>query len=296
MFSGSIVALVTPMSNDGSVDWPALERLLKWHLDKGTDGIVPVGTTGESATLSVAEHLQVIERTVQVVSGQVPVIAGTGANATWEAIELSRQAEAAGVDACLSVTPYYNRPTQAGLIAHYREIAAATEGPMVLYNVPPRTACDMKAETVAELAELPQIVGIKEACGDVGRVTELRALTGDDFTILSGEDAQTLEMLKLGAVGTITVTANVLPQQMHDFCEAFLSGDHQRAAELDESLQAMHAALFLESSPTPTKWALAEMGLIDSGIRLPLVPLSAELEPHMRSVLESFGCLAAASA
>lgn len=283
------------MVPDGDVDWAALERLIGWHLDNGTDGIVPVGTTGESATLSVAEHSAVIERTVKVVAGQVPVIGGTGGNATWEAIELTQAAEAVGVDASLIVTPYYNRPTQAGLVAHYRAIAAATSGPLVLYNVPPRTACDMAAETVAELASVDSIVGIKEACGDAERVADIRRLVADDFFVLSGEDAQTLRMLELGAVGTISVTANVLPRQMHDFCAAWLAGDQQRAAVMDADLQRMHAALFLESSPTPTKWALCEMGLITTGIRLPLLPLSAAPQALLRGELEHFGCLGVAA-
>lgn len=282
------------MTPDGAVDWPALDRLVAWHLDQGTDGIVPVGTTGESATLSVPEHKDVIARTVSVVARQVPVIAGTGGNATWEAIELSRDAEAVGADACLLVTPYYNRPTQPGLVAHYREIAAATEGPLVLYNVPPRTACDMLADTVAEVAALPSIVGIKEACGDPERVAEIKARVPDDFVILSGEDAQTLRMLELGATGTISVTANVLPRKMHEFCAAFLSGDRQRAAVLDADLQRMHAALFLESSPTPTKWALHRMGLIEEGIRLPLLPMSESRRPLLDVELEFFDCFSAA--
>lgn len=292
MFTGSIVALVTPMAADGAVDWDALERLIGWHLDQGTEGIVPMGTTGESATLSVPEHMQVIERTVQLVAGQVPVIGGTGANATWEAIELTRKAEAIGVDASLLVTPYYNRPTQAGLIAHYREVAAATAGPLVLYNVPPRTGCDMAAATVGALAEVSSIIGIKEACGNAERVAEIRGLVPADFMILSGEDAQTHRMLELGAVGTISVTANVVPRAMQAFCAAYLAGDHALAARLDADLQRLHAALFLESSPSPTKWALHQMGLIGPGIRLPLLPLSEPLQAAVRAELEPFGCLA----
>ncbi|MFK7913117.1 MAG: 4-hydroxy-tetrahydrodipicolinate synthase [Pseudomonadales bacterium] len=291
MFKGSIVALVTPMEANGDVDWDALERLLGWHLEQGTDGIVPMGTTGESATLGVDDHLKVIERTVAVVAKQVPVIAGTGANATWEAIHQTRRAEQLGADACLLVTPYYNRPTQAGLVAHYKALAEAAAGPLVLYNVPPRTACDMLPETVAEVAQFDAVVGIKEACGDAERVADIKALVNDDFVILSGEDAQTLRMLELGAMGTISVTANVLPRQMSEFCSAFLAGDVQRAAVMDADLQRMHAALFIESSPTPTKWALQEMGMIGPGIRLPLLPLSADKHAVLRAELEFAGCL-----
>jgi 4-hydroxy-tetrahydrodipicolinate synthase len=291
MFKGSIVALVTPMAANGDVDWPALTRLIEWHLDQGTHGIVPMGTTGESATLAVDDHLKVVERTVSVVARQIPVIAGTGANATWEAIHQTRAAEKLGADACLLVTPYYNRPTQAGLVAHYQAIAEACNGPLVLYNVPPRTACDMLAETVAEAAQIDKVVGIKEACGDSERVGEIRALVPDDFCILSGEDAQTLRMLELGAVGTISVTANVLPAAMAQFCTRFLEGDRQGAAVMDADLQRMHAALFIESSPSPTKWALEQMGMIGPGIRLPLLPLSKGKQAAVRAELVAAGCL-----
>ncbi len=291
MLSGSIVALVTPMTATGDVDWPALEQLVEWHVEQGTHGIVPMGTTGESATLDTDEHLEVIKRTIEVVNKRVPVVAGTGSNSTAEAIHQTQEAEAAGADACLLVTPYYNKPTQAGLIAHYEAIAAETSVPMVLYNVPPRTACDMQADTVAELAKDPQIIGIKEACGDATRVAEIRQQVADDFVILSGEDAQTLQMLDLGAVGTITVTANVLPAMMAEFLNAFLAGDRDRAAELDEKLQPIHEILFCEPSPTPSKWALYKMGKIDSGIRLPLLPLTEANQAEMCRRLEAVGAL-----
>ena len=280
--SGSIVALVTPMRATGEVDWEALESLLGWHLDNGTDGIVSVGTTGESATLTVPEHLEVVRRTVEVVAGRIPVIAGSGGNATDEAIHLTQEAERLGVDACLLVTPYYNRPTQEGLVHHYRAIASATTKPLVLYNVPSRTACDMQAETVARLAPIDNVIGIKEACGDPERVAAIRNLVPDNFTILSGEDGQTFRMMELGAVGTISVTANVLPRRMSDFCQAYLVGDVDRARQLDEGLQPIHEILFVESNPTPTKWALFEMGKVDRGIRLPLLELS---EPHRVELL-----------
>lgn len=274
MLSGSIVALVTPMMPSGAVDWEALDALIAWHLDSGTNGIVPMGTTGESATLSTEEHLEVIQRTIAIVAGQVPVIAGTGSNATAEAVHQTQEAEKAGADACLLVTPYYNKPTQEGLYQHYKAIAGACSLPLVLYNVPPRTACDLVPETVARLAPMDNIVGIKEASGDAERVAEIRALCNEDFFVLSGEDAQTLEMMRLGAVGTISVTANVLPRQMADFCAAWLAGRAEAAQALDDLLQPVHSALFVETSPSPVKWALFEMGKIGSGIRLPLVCLS----------------------
>ena len=291
MFRGSIVALVTPMTAANEVDWAALDALLAWHLDQGTHGIVPMGTTGESATLDTDEHLEVIKRTISVVAGQVPVIAGTGSNATAEAIHQTREAQAFGADGCLLVTPYYNRPSQEGLYQHYKAVAEATDGPLVLYNVPPRTACDMQAETVGRLAELPSIVGIKEACGDAERVADIRALVSDEFLVLSGEDAQTLRMLELGAVGTISVTANVLPAMMAQFCDAYLSGDVAAARALDERLQPIHEILFAEPSPTPTKWALFEMGRIDRGIRLPLLELTPPTQEELRARLTAVGAL-----
>ncbi len=280
--SGSIVALITPMTQSGEVDWKALESLIGWQLDNGTNGIVPVGTTGESATLTVHEHLQVVRRCVEVVDGRIPVIAGTGGNATAEAIHLTQEAERLGVDACLLVTPYYNRPTQEGLVHHYRAIAQAATKPLVLYNVPARTACDMQAETVARLAPIDNIIGIKEACGDPERVTAIRNLVPENFTILSGEDGQTLRMMELGALGTISVTANVLPKRMSEFCRAYLDGDVDRARQLDESLQPVHEILFVEPNPTPAKWALYEMGKVEKGIRLPLLELS---EQHRAELL-----------
>ena len=288
---GSLVALVTPMKPTGEVDDGALDALIDWHLESGTHGVVPVGTTGESATLNVREHLHVIEHTLRRVDGRVPVVAGTGANATAEAIDLTRDAKVVGADACLLVTPYYNKPTQEGLYRHYCAVAESVDIPMVLYNVPPRTACDMSAETVARLAPVPQIVGIKEACGDADRVREIRALVPDDFIILSGEDAQTLMMFGFGAVGTISVTANVLPELMSKFCESYLNGDIATAEELDEQLQPIHEILFCETSPIPTKWALNQMGRIPEGIRLPLVSLSEPHHAEMCKRLRSIGAL-----
>ncbi len=288
---GSLVAIVTPMKTSGEVDFSSLDNLIDWHLASGTNGIVPVGTTGESATLNVREHLQVIEHTLRRVDGRIPVIAGTGANATAEAIELTRDAKVVGADACLSVTPYYNKPTQEGLYRHYCEIASHVDVPIVLYNVPPRTACDMSAETVARLAPIPQIIGIKEACGSAERVREIRALVSDDFIILSGEDAQTLTMFSYGAVGTISVTANVVPAMMSNFCAACLSGDHALAASLDAQLQPIHEILFCETSPIPTKWALNRIGRIADGIRLPLTSLSESHHEEICKRLRAIGAL-----
>ena len=286
---GSIVALVTPMKLDGSVDWLALDGLLEWHLNCGTHGIVPMGTTGESATLDTEEHLQVIKRTIEVVAGKIPVIAGTGSNSTAEAIHQTQEAERAGADACLLVTPYYNKPTQEGLYAHYRKIASETSVPIILYNVPPRTACDMGAETVARLSEIEGILGIKEACGDANRVNEIRNLVSDDFIILSGEDSQTRQMFDFGAAGAISVTANVLPREMSEFCQSFLSGNLSRCDELDRSLQPVHDVLFIEVSPSPTKWLLSQMGKIDDGIRLPLLPLSEDKRELVLKRVNEFG-------
>ena len=287
---GSLVALVTPMTASGAIDWAALDGLVDWHLESGTQGIVPVGTTGESATLTHAEQKQVIEAVVRRVKGRVPVVAGTGANATAEAIEFTRAAQGDGADYCLSVTPYYNKPTQEGLYRHYCAIAEAVDLPMVLYNVPPRTACDMQAATVARLSDVDSIVAIKEACGDPSRVAEIKALVPDDFVLLSGEDAQTLTMAGYGAVGAISVTANVLPAAMAEFCQAFINGD-DRVCELDAKLQPIHEALFMETSPIPTKWALNAMGRIDVGIRLPLVELTEPVQAELRKRLEILGAL-----
>lgn len=274
--AGSMVALVTPMLESGDIDFEALDGLLEWHIDCGTNAIVPTGTTGESATLTPDEHLAVIKRTVDVVAGRIPVIAGTGANATSEAIEYSQAAQSCGADACLSVTPYYNRPPQEGMYRHYKAIAQAIELPLILYNVPPRTASDLLPDTVARLAEVDNIVGIKEACGDAERVAALRGKVPDDFVILSGEDAQNLRMFELGAQGAISVTANVRPLEMAQFCRAWLEGDVDGAQRFDDELQSTHRLLFIEPSPMPTKWALAKMGRIQPGIRLPLIPLSEQ--------------------
>ena len=286
---GSIVALVTPMYPDGAIDWKNLERLINWHIDKGTKGIVPVGTTGESATVTVAEHCEVVKRVVSAVSGRVPVIAGTGANATAEAIELTRVARDAGADACLLVTPYYNKPTQEGLIRHYEAIAAAVDLPQILYNVPGRTGCDMLPETVARLAELDTVIAIKEATGNPERSQDIRARCGDSITIYSGDDATACDLMLQGARGTISVTANIAPDKMAAMCDAAVAGDRALAKSLDAELQGLHGDLFLESSPIPAKWALNQMGLIESGIRLPLTPLSESCHGRVRAAMELAG-------
>ena len=289
MIRGSIVALVTPMLPDGSVDDAALVRLVDWHVERGTDAIVSVGTTGESATLDEDEHCSAIARTVELAAGRIPVIAGTGANSTTEAITLTRCAKAAGADACLLVTPYYNKPTQEGLYLHHKAIAEAVDIPQILYNVPGRTAVDMLPETVARLAGVPNIVGIKEATGDLARISRIRELAGPDFAIYSGDDATAREAMLLGADGDVSVTANVAPAIMHQMCAAALAGDAQRAAELDAAVSGLHKALFVESNPIPVKWALVWMGMIDKGIRLPLTWLTPASEAPVIAALQQAG-------
>ncbi len=289
MIRGSIVALVTPMSPDGRVDDAALARLLDWHVQQGTDAVVAVGTTGESATLDEEEHCALIARTVKLLAGRMPVIAGTGANSTSEAIALTRCAHEAGADACLLVTPYYNKPTQEGLFLHHKAVAEAVDIPQILYNVPGRTAVDMQPETAARLARIGNIVGIKEATGDLSRITRIRELAGPDFAIYSGDDATAREAMLLGADGDISVTANVAPARMHEMCAAALAGNAETAARLDESLSGLHEALFVESNPIPVKWALHWMGMIGQGIRLPLTWLSPQSEEPVRAALQRAG-------
>ena len=289
--SGSIVALVTPMTIDGSIDWAALDRLVDWHVQQGSQGIVAVGTTGESATLEVDEHCQVIERIVARAGGRIAVLAGTGANATREALQLTRSAAAAGADACLLVTPYYNKPTQEGLYQHYRTIAEAVEIPQILYNVPSRTACDLLPETVLRLAEMPNLAGIKEATGDTRRAAEIIGSCGTDFALYSGDDPTCAETMLLGGRGVISVTANAAPAAMAELCAAALAGDAQRTRTLNGRLADLHRALFLESNPIPVKWALAEMGLIASGLRLPLTPLSSAHHGALHRALRKAGAL-----
>ncbi len=291
MFHGSIVAIVTPMTTTGTLDFDALARLIAFHLENSTDAIVAVGTTGESATLNFEEHCTVIRRIVELVKGRLPVIAGTGANSTSEAIDLTRDAMQAGADACLLVTPYYNKPTQEGLYRHFKLIAETVPIPQVLYNVPGRTACDMLPETVERLADIPNIVGLKEASGSVERISELVSRCGDRMDILSGDDAIAAEAILNGAKGTISVTANVAPQAMHNLCAAALAGDRAEAERINNSLAPLHRALFLESNPIPVKWAVNQLGLIPPGIRLPLTPLSERFYSDVRQAMEQAGVL-----
>ncbi len=292
-FHGSIVAIVTPMRGgvapDAPLAWDQFAELIEFHIAQGTDGIVAVGTTGESATLNEEEHCEAIRRTVEIVKHRVPVIAGTGANSTTEAIHLTQQAKAAGADACLLVTPYYNKPTQEGLYLHFKAVAEAVAIPQILYNVPGRTACDMLPATIARLAKVPHIVGVKEATGEVARVAQIRELCGENFTLLSGDDATGREFMLAGGHGVISVTANVAPKAMHELCVAACAGDAALAAAIDAPLALLHRDLFCESNPIPVKWAVHAMGLIDNGIRLPLTWLSAAAEPKVRAALSAAG-------
>jgi 4-hydroxy-tetrahydrodipicolinate synthase len=289
MFSGSIVAIVTPMQADGTVDFGALDRLVEFHIDNRTDGIVAVGTTGESATLDVEEHIEVVRRVVKKTAKRIPVIAGTGANATSEAIHLTKLAKQAGADACLLVTPYYNKPTQEGLFRHYRAIAEAVDIDLILYNVPGRTACDMKPDTVVRLAALRNIVGLKEASGSLERNQELLKRVGRDFCLLSGDDDIAVESAIAGFQGVISVTANVAPRQVHDAIAAGRAGKPDEARRLNEQLKPLHRALFVESNPIPVKWALARLGLIGDGIRLPLTPLAKQFHSEVLEAIQAAG-------
>ncbi len=289
MFSGSIVAIVTPMQADGAVDFDALDALVDFHINNGTDGIVAVGTTGESATLDVDEHIEVVRRVVKKAAKRLPVIAGTGGNATSEAIHLSKLAKEAGADACLLVTPYYNKPTQEGLYLHYQAIAEAVDLPLILYNVPGRTACDMKPETVVRLADIKNIVGLKEASGSLERNRELLKLLGTRMCLLSGDDDIAVESTLAGFQGVISVSANVAPRQVRDAIAAAREGQSDQARSLNETLKPLHRALFLESNPIPVKWALARMGLIKDGTRLPLTPLASPFHAQVLEAIQAAG-------
>jgi len=289
MFQGSMVALVTPMHADGSLDRGALRRLVDFQIDNGTTAIVSVGTTGESPTLDMDEHCEVIRLTVEYAAGRVPVIAGTGANSTSEAIELTECAKRDGANACLLVTPYYNKPTQEGLFQHHKKIAEAVDIPQVLYNVPGRTACDMQPATVARLAAVPNIIGIKEATGSLDRAREILKLVPKEFELYSGDDATAMDFILLGGKGVISVTTNVVPRAMQDMCAAALKGDAKAAAAINDRLMGLHKNLFVEANPIPVKWALEQMGLIEGGIRLPLTPLSAAHHETVRAAMRSAG-------
>ena len=289
MFRGSIVALITPMHEDGRIDDEGLRRLVDFHVTEGTSAIVAVGTTGESATLDEEEHCVVIRRVVELAAGRIPVIAGTGANATTEAVRLTQCARLAGADAALLVTPYYNKPTQEGLYLHHKAVAEAVDIPQILYNVPGRTACDLLPETAARLAQVPNIVGIKDATGDLSRVPRLKALCGGDFDLFSGDDATAAEFMLQGGQGVISVTANVVPRLMQAMCTAALAGDRERAIEINAQLDGLHRELFVQSNPIPVKWAVAEMGLVPRGIRLPLTWLTEDVQPRVRAAMQQAG-------
>lgn len=291
MFRGSIVAVITPMDADGGIDDASLKRLVDFHVEAGTTAIVSVGTTGESATLDEEEHCQVIARTVELAGGRIPVIGGTGANSTREAITLTRAAKEAGAAAALLVTPYYNKPTQEGLYLHHRAVAEAVDIPQILYNVPGRTACDMLPETVARLAQIDNIIGLKDATGDLKRVAILRAACGDGFALYSGDDATACDFMTLGGDGVISVTANLAPRLMQEMCQATLAGDRAGARALDRRLAALHRDLFVQANPIPVKWGAAEMGLCGVGIRLPLTWLSDQYHATVRAALQQAGSL-----
>jgi len=285
MIQGSVVALVTPMDALGQVDMDSLKRLVHFHIEQGTDALVAVGTTGESATLDEAEHCSVIKAVIDFADGNIPVIAGTGSNSTQEAINLTRRAKDLGADACLVVTPYYNKPTQEGLFLHYQAINDAVDIPQILYNVPSRTACDLLPETIGRLAQLQNIVGVKEATGDLSRLTAIRNLTHDDFAIYSGDDATSCEFCLRGGDGSVTVTGNVAPKLVHEMIMTAIAGDKGAALAIDNQLQALHKLLFIQANPIPVKWAVAEMGLMGKGIRLPLTWLTADCFEAVRAAM-----------
>jgi 4-hydroxy-tetrahydrodipicolinate synthase len=287
MLQGSFVAIVTPMHEDGALDLNALRSLIDFHVDQGTDGIVIVGTTGESPTVDFDEHCLLIRTAVEHTAGRIPVIAGTGANSTREAIELTEQAKKLGADAALLVTPYYNKPTQAGLYQHYCAVAEAVDIPQIIYNVPSRTACDIANDTTLHLAQIPNIIGIKDATGAIERGTDLLLRAPEDFAVYSGDDASCLSLMLLGGHGVISVTANVAPMLMHEMCVAAMAGDAIKARAINAKLFALHQKLFVEANPIPVKWVLQEMGLIGAGIRLPLVPLSPQHYDTLRGAMKS---------
>jgi len=289
MITGSLVAIVTPMREDGSLDLAGFRKLIDWHVAEGTDGIVVVGTTGESPTVDFEEHKELIRIAVQHSRGRIPVIAGTGGNSTAEAIELTESAKRNGATACLSVVPYYNKPTQEGLYRHFRKIAETVDLPMLLYNVPGRTVADLQNDTVLRLAQVPGIIGIKDATGNIERGTDLIRRAPRNFAIYSGDDATSAALILLGGHGCISVTANVAPKLMHQMCAAALVGDVKRARELNLQLLPLHQRLFVEANPIPVKWALAEMGMIEPGMRLPLSPLAEKFHQTVREALHEAG-------
>lgn len=289
MLTGSLVALATPMFENGDLDFAALRKLIEWHIEQGTDGLVAVGTTGESPTVDVNEHIEVIRTFVEQAAGRVPVIAGTGANSTREAVHLAKRAKDIGADYALSVVPYYNKPGQEGLYQHYKAIAESVDLPTILYNVPGRTACDLANDTVIRLAELPNIVGLKDATGNLDRAVDLISRVPADFALYSGDDATTLAFILLGGHGTISVTANVAPRLMHEMCLLARQGKISEARLINDRLQYLHRNLFVEANPIPVKWAMAELGLIGKGIRLPLTWLTEANQPAVKQALNKAG-------
>ena len=289
--TGSMVALITPMHEDGSVDFAALETLVEFHIASGTRAIISMGTTGESATLDQPEHIEVIRRTVQIADGEIPVIAGTGANSTSEAIELTQAAKAAGADACLLVTPYYNKPTQEGLYQHYKAIAEAVDIDQILYNVPGRTAVDMLPQTIVRLSSIDNIIGVKDATGDLAVAQQLIDLCPEDFLLYSGDDATAIEFILMGGHGGISVSANVVPEQLSQAYEAAFNEDRALAESINTPLKDLHSHLFIESNPIPVKWAMHKMGKCEAGIRLPLTVLSAEAQRVLENDLANLGVI-----
>jgi 4-hydroxy-tetrahydrodipicolinate synthase len=289
VFKGSLIALATPFDADNGVDYEALKRLIDFHVSEGSDGLVIAGTTGESATLDRSEHVELIGNAVDIVDGRLPVIAGTGSNSTAQTIKLSQEVEAYGIDAHLMVAPYYNKPMQEGIFQHFASIADAIDKPVMLYNVPGRTVTDILPETVARLAAHPNIFGIKEATGDMERLQQIQALVGEDFMLYSGDDFTAMEFMEKGGHGVVSVCGNVAPRLSADMCRAALAGESEKARELDALLQPLNKALFVESNPIPLKWALAEMGLISPGIRLPLTTYSEEHHDQMRQAIKNAG-------
>jgi len=288
---GSIVALVTPMLDNGDVDYPGLRRLIDWHITEGTDCIVVVGTTGESPTVTVEEHCEIIRVAVEHAAGRVPIMAGAGGNSTHEAIELSRYAKKVGADCTLQVVPYYNRPSQEGMYQHFRAIAEAVDIPVVLYNVPGRTVADLQHDTVLKLAQIDNVVGIKEATGNIERAAWLIKQAPKDFSIYSGDDGTAVALMLLGGRGNVSVTANVAPRLMHELCRAAIDGQARRAAEIHLRLLPLHRQLFCEPSPAPTKWAMARLGLCGAALRLPIVPLSSSGQTVVEQALRDAGLL-----
>lgn len=290
--TGSIVAIVTPMHEDGSLDLPGMRKLVDFHIKEGTDAICVVGTTGESPTVDVEEHHELIRVVVEHAAGRIPVIAGAGANSTTEAIEMTKYAKQVGADAALSVVPYYNKPTQEGLYRHFKSIAEAVDIPVILYNVPGRTVADLSVDTVMRLAQIPNVVGIKEATGNIDRAFELVSRAPETFSVYSGDDPTACALILMGGKGNVSVVANIAPRMMHEMCTAALRGDLIKARELNRRMMGLHRQMFCEANPIPVKWACEQLGLIESGIRLPLTPLSADCHERVRAAMRQAGLLA----